>query len=69
MWTRANTGANAPSPDKGLRYAACVVSRGYLAELFYVPVADPAARSLDGVPAPCHWLLARLASRVWEPTE
>lgn len=48
-WTRANTGTDAPFPDKGLRYAACVVSRGYLAELFYVPVADPAGRSLDGV--------------------
>jgi len=61
-WTRATKGKDEPLPNAELRYAACVVARGYQAQVCCVPaayiVSSPTARTLDQVIA--DWRACRM---------
>ncbi len=48
-WTRATKGKDEPLPSADLRYAACVVARGYSATVEYATISSPTDRSLETV--------------------
>jgi hypothetical protein len=48
-WTRATKGKDEPLPSSDLRYAACMIARGYQASIEYSDLSSPSARSLDTV--------------------
>src|SRR5712692_8219872 len=50
-WTRATKGKDEPLPNAELRYAVCAISRGYRADMDYLPIASPSERALDVVVA------------------
>jgi hypothetical protein len=49
VWTRATKGPNEPLPAAELRYGACVIARGYRAELIGSPTSTPVERPLNTV--------------------
>jgi hypothetical protein len=49
QWTRATKGKDEPLPSSDLRYAACMIARGYQASVEYSDLSSPSERSLDTV--------------------
>lgn len=48
-WTRATKGQDEPLPAAELRYAACVIARGYQAQIAYARFASSDVRTLEAV--------------------